>query len=68
MQLHESFVVVAKKAKCSHCRNKGAVDFRLHYVLEMKGMCNVPAQNIRNVLRKTLSLLFQQAGKKAKNT
>ena len=68
MQLHKNFVVVAKKAKCSHSRNKSAVDFRLHYVLEMKGMCNVPALNICNVLRKTLSLLFQQAGKKAKNT
>ena len=23
---------VARKAKCSHCGTKGAVDFRLHYV------------------------------------
>ena len=28
---------VARKAKCSHCGTKGAVDFRLHYVCRTKG-------------------------------
>ena len=27
---------VARKAKCSHCETKGAVDFRLHYVCKTK--------------------------------
>ena len=27
---------VARKAKCSHCGTKGAVDFRLHYVCRTK--------------------------------
>ena len=27
---------VAKKAKCSQCGTKGAVDFRLHYVCRAK--------------------------------
>lgn len=27
---------VARKAKCSHCGTKGAVDFRLHYVCKIK--------------------------------
>ena len=29
--------IVARKAKCSHCGTKGAVDFRLHYVCKIQG-------------------------------
>ena len=31
-----SIYEVARKAKCSHCGTKGAVDFRLHYVCRTK--------------------------------
>lgn len=31
-----SIYEVARKAKCSHCGTKGAVDFRLHYVCKVK--------------------------------
>ena len=67
LSLTTTIYEVARKAKCSHCGAIGVVDFRLHYVFRTKQDFYVPAQNIRNVVRKTVSLLFQQAGKKAQN-
>jgi len=36
LSLTATIYEVARKAKCSHCGIKGAVDFRLHYVCKIK--------------------------------